>query len=50
MYDLIQKEYYWFGIDLFSYGIKGSFIAFLGYFIFSFFSFYTFLNIGKMIK
>ena len=42
MYDLIQKEYYWFGIDLFSYGIKGSFIAFLGYFIFSFFSFYTF--------
>lgn len=42
MYDLVQKEYYWFGIDLFSYGIKGSFIAFLGYFTFSFFSFYTF--------
>ena len=38
MYDLVQKEYYWFGIDLFSYGIKGSFIAFLGYFTFSFFS------------
>ncbi len=31
MYDIVLHEYYWFGVDLFAYGIKGSIIAFIGY-------------------
>lgn len=34
IYDIIIGEYLWYGYDLFEFGIKGSFIALLGYLIF----------------
>lgn len=34
MYDIVLREYEWFGVDLFAYGMKGSLIAFLGYIAF----------------
>lgn len=39
MYDILNEKIYWFGVDLFEYGIKGSWIAFLGYL--SFFAAYS---------
>lgn len=37
MYDIYNKNYLWFGVNLFDYGVKGSLIALLGYISFYFF-------------
>lgn len=34
MYDIYNKNYLWFGVNLFDYGIKGSLIALVGYIFF----------------
>ena len=44
MIDIVCEEYFWYGYDLFPYGIKATFIALLGYI--SFYFFYSF-NIFK---
>lgn len=37
MIDIKQREFLWFGVDLFPYGIKGTLLALVGYMVFSIF-------------
>ena len=44
IYDIVTKNYYWYGYNLFDYGLKSTIIAFIGYVIFFIFYRINFLH------
>ena len=50
LYDIFIREYYWYGYELFPFGVKATLIAFMGYVCFYVFYRYKFIINRKPLK